>query len=314
MQGGSRMILLCGIASEPPLRMVIDAAEEMKIAYTIFHQRESAHSELCLEIGETGVRGTIRVRETDYALESFQGVYVRLMDHHDLPENRERGRTPADSGQRRKSALFHERFLDWLEVCDAKVMNRCSDMASNVSKPFQAQLIAAAGFSVPPTLISNEPDEVRAFAARHGRVIYKSISAVRSIVRDLPAEQLNGLEKVRNLPTQFQAFVPGVNIRVHVAGEELFATEIRTSAVDYRYAARDHEEMDMRAIDLPAEIADGCFRLSHRLRLPLCGIDLKRTPEGRYVCFEVNPSPGYSFFQEGSGQNIAGAIVRYLAS
>jgi glutathione synthase/RimK-type ligase-like ATP-grasp enzyme len=45
----------------------------------------------------------------------------------------------------------------------------------------------------------------------------------------------------------------------------------------------------------------------------LCGIDLKRSPDQEYFCFEVNPSPGYSYYQSNTGQDIASAIVRYLS-
>jgi glutathione synthase/RimK-type ligase-like ATP-grasp enzyme len=49
-------------------------------------------------------------------------------------------------------------------------------MASNHSKPYQAQLITKAGFDVPDTLVTNDPDRALAFRSRHKKVIYKSIS------------------------------------------------------------------------------------------------------------------------------------------
>ena len=309
------MILLCGIPSEPPLRLVIEAAEELGVMYALFNQREAAWSDLCFEITGGRAGGVLRLREKEWRLDEFSGVYVRLMDHRDLPETNP-GRASgasADNGGARCGVL-HEGLMEWLEVCEARVMNRCGDMASNGSKPYQAQLIAAAGLQVPITLISNVPEEIIAFHEKHRRVIYKSISSIRSIVRELTPAKLEDLARVRSLPTQFQAFVPGVDIRVHVTGREVFAAEIRSDAVDYRYASRDDLSVDMVPVELPPEIADKCLGVSASLRLPLCGIDLKRTPDGEYFCFEVNPSPGYSYFQEGSGLPIANGIVRYLAA
>ena len=49
------------------------------------------------------------------------------------------------------------------------------------------------------------------------------------------------------------------------------------------------------------------------LDLPLCGIDLKRAVDGTFFCFEVNPSPAYSYYQDQTGQPIADALVDYLA-
>jgi len=48
------------------------------------------------------------------------------------------------------------------------------------------------------------------------------------------------------------------------------------------------------------------------LSLALAGIDLKRTPDGAWYCFEANPSPAYSYYQEATGQPIADALVRLL--
>ena len=42
-------------------------------------------------------------------------------------------------------------------------------------------------------------------------------------------------------------------------------------------------------------------------------VDLRRTPQGRHVCFEVNPSPAFSFYERRAGLPIADCIARYLA-
>ena len=84
---------------------------------------------------------------------------------------------------------------------------------------------------------------------------------------------------------------------------------------DYRYAARDTGvEPEIVACELDAPVRAKCIGLAERLRLPLAGIDLRRTPEGRHVCFEVNPSPAYSFYERRAGLPIANCIARYLAA
>jgi glutathione synthase/RimK-type ligase-like ATP-grasp enzyme len=185
-------------------------------------------------------------------------------------------------------------------------------MGSNISKPYQAQWITRVGFHIPPTLVTNDPEAVRSFLEAHGKLIYKSTSSVRSIVQELDETRFKDLYRTRYLPTQFQAFVPGVNIRVHVVGDTVFASEILSEALDYRYADRDGHEVSMVSMVLPTEIEARCRALSQALGLPLCGIDLKRTPSGSYYCFEVNPSPAYSYYEEQTGQPISFAIVNYL--
>jgi len=306
------MILLCGIPSEPPLRLVIEAAEQLGAAYVLFNQRRVRHADICLSVQQGIVDGTLSIDHAEWPLSAFSGVYVRLMDHQDLPENHPRGRMPIDQKSIYRSRLVHETLMEWMELASCPVLNRFSAMSSNMSKPYQAQLISRIGFRTPPTLITNDPDEVRSFARIHKRVIYKSVSSVRSIVKELGDIKMNDLYKVRHLPTQFQAFVPGTNIRVHVVGPAIFATEIQTEIVDYRYASQDAAEVQLVPVRLPAEVEARCLQLSESLGLPLCGIDLKRTPDNEYYCFEVNPSPGYSYYQEVTGQPIATAIVEYL--
>jgi hypothetical protein len=307
------MILLLGIPSEAPLRLVIEAAESQKVPYVLFNQRESQFVDLYFEITNRGFDGTLRIHAVDWPLSKFTGVYARMMDYHDLPENQPSGRTPPDPEAIQKSSLLHEALFEWLEITPCSVMNRNSAMTSNLSKPYQAQAITRVGFQTPVTIITNDPDEVRDFLRVHRRVVFKSISSVRSIVRFLSDIKIKDIENVRYLPTQFQEFIPGTNIRVHVVGEQVFATEINTEAVDYRYASRDDVDVNMAPVDLPMDIEERCLTLSKNLSLPLCGIDLKRTPEGEYYCFEVNPSPGYSYYQSHTGQDIASAIVQYLS-
>jgi glutathione synthase/RimK-type ligase-like ATP-grasp enzyme len=308
------MILLLGIPSEPPLALAIAAARRQGLPHMVVNQRLSQDAELELEMAGGRPRGRLRMRHESVELEQVTGVLVRLMDAGDLPENRDRPNRPVAPAQVERSAAFHAALTDWLEVAPCLVMNRGSASASNMSKPFQAQIIARCGLRTPPTVITNDPDRVRAFQARHGRVVFKSISSVRSIVRELTPASARRLELVRALPTQFQAHVEGVDVRVHVVGDTVFASEIVSSAIDYRYAARDGVETLMRPVELPGDCAGRCVALAADLQLPLCGIDLKRTPEGVFYCFEVNPSPAYSYYQEHTGQPIADAIVRSLAA
>jgi glutathione synthase/RimK-type ligase-like ATP-grasp enzyme len=307
------MILFCGISSEPPLRLAITAAEEAGIAHLLFNQRHALFSDISFDISEGRVSGILRYRESEYALEDFSGVFTRLTDWRTLPENRPAHGVPADSERVYRSRILHEALGEWIELADCRVLNRARAMASNASKPYQAQLIALSGLLIASTLVTNDPAEVRAFAREHGRIIYKSISSARSIVRELGPTDLKHLEKVRHLPTQFQAFVHGTNVRVHVVGEEVFATRVETDSVDYRYAAREDLEVNMSPTELPSEIRLACVGLSKSLDLPLCGIDLKVTPSGEWYCFEVNPSPAYSYYEQETGQSISRAVAFYLA-
>jgi len=103
-----------------------------------------------------------------------------------------------------------------------------------------------------------------------------------------------------------------VDIRVHTVGDEAFATEIESEASDYRYARRQGASLSARAADLPPEVGNSCAGLAAALGLELAGVDLRRTPDGRYYCFEVNPSPGFLFYERATAQPISEAVARRL--
>ena len=98
----------------------------------------------------------------------------------------------------------------------AVVVNRVRASVSNDSKLYQQLQLPSFGFLTPRTLVTTDPEQAVAFFhSCRRRIIYKSLSGVRSIVRRLEDKDLPRLQLVRNCPTQFQEVVEGVDIRVH---------------------------------------------------------------------------------------------------
>jgi glutathione synthase/RimK-type ligase-like ATP-grasp enzyme len=63
---------------------------------------------------------------------------------------------------------------------------------------------------------------------------------------------------------------------------------------------------------LDPSLARQCRKLSRDLGLVVAGLDLRESPDGAWYCFEVNPSPGFSYFQARTGQPIDRAIADVL--
>jgi len=305
------MILLCGIPSETPLAMVRAELDGLGAQYRIFNQRYVAECALSWEINGGAITGTLKLEGEAIDIRSINAAYVRLMDDRLLPELKG---YDDESPQRRHSRGFHESLFRWLELAPGRVVNRGEPQGSNSSKPYQAQLIAACGFLVPETLITNDPACVRQFADSHAPIIYKSISAVRSIVQEFGEADQDRLDLIGWCPVQFQNRIPGVDVRVHVVGDEAFPTRIVSDVLDYRYARKQGGLAELEAVKLADDLTDRCISLAKELRLSFVGIDLKITPDGEVYCFEVNPSPAYSYFEANTGQPIARAVARYLAS
>jgi glutathione synthase/RimK-type ligase-like ATP-grasp enzyme len=255
------------------------------------------------------VRGSISSSSRSVDLDEITGVYARYVNYRD-------GRHRDGLSEHEEELLKSEQQAALMQLFDALpcvVVNRVKASTSNDSKMYQQFLIRSFGLLTPKTLVTTIPDEAKAFYEACGeKVIFKSLSGVRSIVRPLERSDLPRLELVKNCPTQFQEIVEGVDIRVHTVGSQIFATEIRSSASDYRYAARSGASLKTRDIDIPPDLADACIGLTRACGLTIAGIDLRRTPDGRYCCFEVNPSPGFIFYERATGQPISEAVARLL--
>lgn len=204
-------------------------------------------------------------------------------------------------------AQFTSEFLARCEFEPWLVVNRLSVQASNLSKPWQLDRIRSF-FDVPATLLSTDPQRVAAFARHHGRTIVKSVSAVRSIVREV-ANDID-FTNVTHCPTLFQERIEGADVRVHVVGEETFATKMTSTADDYRYDSTTARE----PLPLSGDVSARCVALSKSLGLVLSGIDFRVTPDGRWVCFEVNPSPAFTYFEPWPEAPIADALATFLVN
>ncbi len=297
------MIVVVGMPGEDPVRHLLDAARGLGITTLLLPESEAAAWNLRVDCAAGQVRAWLDRPAGAVDLDTATGVYLRLTAPRQRPQ--------ADPLRLQRQDAALALVCSWAEVTRARVANRPSAMAGNNSKPYQAALIRRLGFDVPETIVTNDPGEVRQFQRRLGRVVFKSTSGTRSIVHELTPARATTLERVRNLPTQFQQLLTGTNVRVHVIGRQVFACEILAETLDYRYreggpAARMHP------VDLPPEIETRCLNLSTALDLPLAGIDLLRDADGRWWCFEVNPSPAYSCFSEPTGLPMAEALARWL--
>jgi RimK-like ATP-grasp domain len=302
------LILLWGLGTERPFEVMCEEVARQGLPTLLVDQINVDETEVELTVGAE-VSGRIRTREREVDLRSLTAAYVRPCDTRLLPAV---ARAGPESDLWRHAAHVADMLSIWVELTDALVVNRFSSMGANGSKPYQLDLIRRQGFSVPDTLVTTDPEAVREFYERHGVLIYKSVSSVRSIVARFEPEQLERLEDVAHCPTQFQQYVPGTDHRVHVVGDEIFPCEIICGATDYRYPG--DEDVELRACRLPPEIEERCFRMAVAMDLPVAGIDLRRTPEGEWFCLEVNPSPAYSYYQAHAGLPISAAVARLLAS
>lgn len=199
--------------------------------------------------------------------------------------------------------MLDERTVRWVNSPAAIEMHRF--------KLYQLLLMRQAGIPVPDTLITNDAERLRAFYERCGRtVIYKPVAggahAAMLTPDDFAPERADELAKV---PVQFQNYVPGVDIRVYVIGDALFAAEIQAETVDFR----NHPEAPIVPIELPAAVQEQCHTVSKLLHYRYTGIDIRRTPDGQHIFLEGNPAPMFMHFERVTGYPITDALADLLS-
>jgi len=290
------------------LTAVHRALERRGAAMMVLDQLDLLRTSVDLSV-DGRIEGTVRTSDMAVELREVTAVYLRTYDWRRLSDVCEAG---PGSPSWRRALLLEEALTAWLEVTPALVVNPQAAMATNNSKPYQASLIHRAGFNTPETLITTDPAAVLEFRDVYKQVIYKSVSGIRSVVSTLTAGHLARLDDIIWCPTQFQEYVPGTDYRVHVVGDDIFACKVISGADDYRYASEQGASASFLPCWFPDDQAEQCLKLARIAGLVVAGVDLRQTPDGRWYCFEINPSPGFTFYQSETGQPIDEAIAGLL--
>ena len=194
---------------------------------------------------------------------------------------------------------------------------RAADDAAH-RKPYQWTVARRLGIAVPQTLVTTDPDAARQFVAEAapGRVVFKPFLATTQSWREtriIGAADLDRLDLVRFAPVIFQHYIDGVDLRVTVVGDLIFAAEIDARATAYPFDMRMViGEAPMRAIELPGPVHDSLLALQRALGLDYGAIDLRRTEAGEHVFLEVNPAGQWLFVERRTGLPIGQAMADFL--
>jgi hypothetical protein len=250
--------------------------------------------------------GTIRLpsgRRLDF--DEITAVYWRC--YHGVPAPQLPDPEQAYIAQNDARSLFESLLIR----LPARWVNGWQAYQLHQTKPVQLAMVAALGVPVPATLLGNDPAAVREFVGQHPRCIFKPVQGGAHTQRVTPRHLSD--ENLRNLaiaPVTIQEEVRGTDIRVFVAGERVLACEVQTEALDFR------EDPDPRIVpvELPPAVAEQCRQIARTLHLLWTGIDLRRTPEGRFVFLEANPSPMFLGFEQRSGLPLTESLADLLTT
>jgi len=207
-----------------------------------------------------------------------------------------------------------------LDSLDCPWVNPREADASAHHKPYQWTVAQAVGLAVPRTLVTTQPSAARDFIAslRPGSVVFKAFLASIEEWREtrlVEAEDVARLDLVRLAPVIFQEYIAGVDLRITIIGESIFAAEIDARSSSYPVDMRMViDEGEIRAVDLPADLCRQLLELQRRLGLVYGAVDMRRTDDGAYYFLEVNPAGQWLFVERRTGLPITQAHADLLAS
>jgi hypothetical protein len=189
--------------------------------------------------------------------------------------------------------------------------------ATAMHKPYQLTLAQRIGLEIPTTLMTNDIEEAREFWHKHdGEVVHKQFLALPDTWREtrrLGPEDKALAEAISIAPVIFQRHVAATaDIRVTAVGIALYAGAADVRDADYPQDVRMNPSAKYVAHDLPPDVAEHLRQLMSHLGLVYGAIDLRLTPEGRYVFLEINPAGQFLYIEHDTGQPIAAALAQVL--
>ncbi|MFE3959171.1 hypothetical protein ACFXPS_33965 [Nocardia sp. NPDC059091] len=184
-------------------------------------------------------------------------------------------------------------------------------------KVVQLETAYRAGFAVPETLVTNDPDEARAFIeSRPGSVVYKRTGTGRGTFTETrlftPAD-FDRLATIRNSPTIFQDYIQAESdLRiVWVDGIE-WVVRIDSQSGVGRVDSRLDTSVAFTADRLPASVSKSLTTLMGALGLAFGVLDLRVGLDGEFYFLEVNPQGQFAYLEIKTGLPIFQSLANLL--
>lgn len=185
-------------------------------------------------------------------------------------------------------------------------------------KPLQLSCARRAGFRIPRTLVTNDPEEGARFVTEvreaGGECVAKPVRGGAYASLLTPDDER--LASLRRAPVILQERAPGADVRVLLLDHEVIAA-VRlegTAAVDFRQdPAYQSGKARYLPIEIDVEVRRQLVSVQAGLGIPFAGADLRfDEASGRYTFLEMNAAPAFLELEDKSGVDVTGVLVERL--
>lgn len=199
-------------------------------------------------------------------------------------------------------------FFDALAAQGKLVVNPLSGVyVDHNSKGQFYEKLRAAGFRVPRSLSTNDPETARRFLGEVGEAVMKPAIGVGS-TRVVTEDDRARLDEVARCPVLFQERVVGDTVRIHIVGDTVvLALRILAEGVDSRTATKGFAYVELD----PAEAA-AIVRANRFLGLHYAAWDAIATEDNRLHYLDCNPGPFVMWLPEDYRRAVFHQLAGYL--
>jgi ATP-grasp ribosomal peptide maturase len=214
-------------------------------------------------------------------------------------------------------------LLNVLSALPVRWINNPHTDRAAAHKPQQLGIAAACGLTVPRTVITNDPEAARKFAAEVGApIVCKPVLGGRledqgergRMVPTHPVDTDTVDESVRLTGHLFQERIPkAYEVRLTVVADSMFAATIHAGSTQAGQDWRtDYPNLTYSTTALPDDVEAGVRAFLDLYGLTYGAFDFAVTPAGDWVFFECNPAGTWGWVEQRTGLPIAAAHARYL--
>lgn len=184
-------------------------------------------------------------------------------------------------------------------------------------KPAQLAVAQSLGLTVPPTLVTNDPDTARQFTTAYGPVIAKALRwtpyerdgvPMTSWAEPVVTDEID--DTLSAAPHLFQARVEKVaDLRVLIVGRRVFAVRIDSGLLDWR---TDYDALSYSVVYLPERLEKALLAFLDHFGLVSGSFDLALDGKGDFHWLELNPNGQWGWLEEKTGLEMSAAIADLL--
>ena len=183
------------------------------------------------------------------------------------------------------------------------------------------QLMAAQGIGMPITVFGDNPDDTVDLLSMlgpppHVIKLNEGTQGAGVMLTEKPSASRSVVEALRGLYANFvvQEFIgeaQGADLRCFVVGDRVVAS-MRRQAPEGDFRSNLHRGGVAERVEASDDEVEVALRAARVLGLSVAGVDLIRASRGPLV-LEVNSTPGLEGIEQACGQDVAGALVTYMA-